>query len=332
MKHGRKGKGSIYVWAAGNGRHNGDSCAFDGYAGSPYVNAIGAEDYDGRQSWYSEGCSNLLAVTPSSGSSSPGSGIVTADLLGPAGYDPSECTSTFGGTSSAAPLAAGIIALMLEQRPELTWRDVRHIIARAARQPQNDKRSINEETNNNNTKRRYNNDKQTNDKRQNKQNVGRNNNGNFIHTNEFGFGTLRIPAIMAVLRNYTQVPPEQKQHLTPQLLPEGHIVPIPAAINVPINATFQFVENVILRISLKHPRRGDLTISITSAVTGLTSVLASPRPNDDNADYDEWTFSSLKHWGDTIAIGDVWTINVSDSLSNNGRRVVTSAMIGIFGF
>ena len=36
--------------------------------------------------------------------------------------------STFGGTSAAAPTAAGVVALMLEANPNLTWRDVKHIL------------------------------------------------------------------------------------------------------------------------------------------------------------------------------------------------------------
>src|SRR5690606_19986966 len=43
-------------------------------------------------------------------------------------------TSTFGGTSAACPLAAGAVGLMLEANPELTWRDVQHVLVRTARQ------------------------------------------------------------------------------------------------------------------------------------------------------------------------------------------------------
>ena len=32
------------------------------------------------------------------------------------------------GTSAAAPLAAGILALVLEAAPDLTWRDVQHLV------------------------------------------------------------------------------------------------------------------------------------------------------------------------------------------------------------
>ena len=42
-------------------------------------------------------------------------------------------TNTFNGTSSATPVTAGVIALMLEAKPALTWRDVKHILASSAR-------------------------------------------------------------------------------------------------------------------------------------------------------------------------------------------------------
>ena len=43
-------------------------------------------------------------------------------------------TSTFNGTSAAAPTVAGVVALMLEANPALTWRDVKHILATTADQ------------------------------------------------------------------------------------------------------------------------------------------------------------------------------------------------------
>ena len=43
-------------------------------------------------------------------------------------------SSMFNGTSSAAPSVAGVVALMLEANPDLTWRDVKHILAITADQ------------------------------------------------------------------------------------------------------------------------------------------------------------------------------------------------------
>lgn len=42
------------------------------------------------------------------------------------------CAHTHGGTSAAAPLAAGVFALALEVRPDLTWRDFQHLAIRTA--------------------------------------------------------------------------------------------------------------------------------------------------------------------------------------------------------
>jgi subtilisin family serine protease len=51
-------------------------------------------------------------------------------------------TSTFNGTSSAAPTVSGVIALMLEANPNLTWRDVKHILAKTAKQVDGSKAEI----------------------------------------------------------------------------------------------------------------------------------------------------------------------------------------------
>ena len=51
------------------------------------------------------------------------------DLLADPDY-----TSRFNGTSAAAPIATGVIALMLEANPNLTYRDVQEILVRSARQ------------------------------------------------------------------------------------------------------------------------------------------------------------------------------------------------------
>jgi len=42
-KRGRGGKGSIFIWASGNGGHNKDSCACDGYINSIYT--VGVSRY-----------------------------------------------------------------------------------------------------------------------------------------------------------------------------------------------------------------------------------------------------------------------------------------------
>ncbi|MES2527280.1 MAG: S8 family serine peptidase [Bdellovibrionota bacterium] len=44
-----------------------------------------------------------------------------------------DYTNEMNGTSSAAPIVSGVVALMLEANPALTWRDVKYILAKTAR-------------------------------------------------------------------------------------------------------------------------------------------------------------------------------------------------------
>jgi kexin len=68
VQKGRDGKGSIYVFAAGNGAAQDDNCNFDGYTNSIYSISVGAIDRRGLHPYYSEKCSAQLVVTYSSGS------------------------------------------------------------------------------------------------------------------------------------------------------------------------------------------------------------------------------------------------------------------------
>lgn len=68
VQKGRGGKGSVFVFAAGNGGGSDDQCNFDGYTNSIFTVTIGAYDRKGGHPYYSEMCSAMMAVAPSSGS------------------------------------------------------------------------------------------------------------------------------------------------------------------------------------------------------------------------------------------------------------------------
>jgi subtilisin-like proprotein convertase family protein len=61
-----------------------------------------------------------------------GLGIVTTDRLGAEGYDPGDFTTSFGGTSSACPVVAGVAALILSVNPDLTAAEVKQILQQTA--------------------------------------------------------------------------------------------------------------------------------------------------------------------------------------------------------
>eukprot|EP00040_Diaphanoeca_grandis_P034603 m.215219 g.215219 ORF g.215219 m.215219 type:complete len:743 (+) comp33186_c2_seq5:259-2487(+) len=121
VTEGRGGKGAIYLFASGNGGSR-DDCNCDGYANSLYTMAVSAIGEQDSSPYYSENCAAAMTTAYSSGG---GRAITTVDLH-------NRCTSSFSGTSAASPLAAGILALVLEARPELTWRDIQHVVAHSS--------------------------------------------------------------------------------------------------------------------------------------------------------------------------------------------------------
>src|SRR5690606_9605067 len=108
IRHGRGGRGEIFVWAAGNGALHGDRVDYDPYASSRYTIAVGAVGDLDEHPAYSEPGASLMLVAPSSGNNR--SIYTTAP-------DDGE-TFSFGMTSAAAPVASGAVALLLEQRPD----------------------------------------------------------------------------------------------------------------------------------------------------------------------------------------------------------------------
>lgn len=245
LKYGFESGRNFYIWAGGNGRQNRDQSNYDGYANSPYTFAIGAIDYNGNQAYYSESGANLLAVTPSSGTS--GHGIVTTDLMGSDGYSIGDCTLSFGGTSSAAPLAAGIIALILQARPDFTVRDTQHLIAQYATRI----------------------------------------NGQIGHSNEYGFGLLKVHALLEGAKTFQRVKPFKR-------------------VIYGSDETLSFIEQVLVTITMSHSKRGDIEVSLTSPKT--TSILASKRGDNHSGSF-SWTYKSLRHWSEQYKKGDVWTVS-----------------------
>jgi subtilisin family serine protease len=131
----RNKKGCVILFAAGNenrpldGVKNG-RVSHQGFALHPDVIAVGASNSLDEHSSYSNFGPELTLCAPSNGS--PGRGIVTTDRVGAGGYSSGDYTKSFGGTSSATPLAAGLAALLLSVAPDLTSAEVRQIMIETA--------------------------------------------------------------------------------------------------------------------------------------------------------------------------------------------------------
>lgn len=144
---GRANKGTIYTWAAGNGYGSNsvaiDRSDYDGQANFWGVIAVAALSDKGVYSSYSEQGSNVL-VSAFGGEFCSTHALTTTDITGTAGsntnatsnvsdYGDTSYTKCMNGTSGATPEVSGAVALMLEANPNLTFRDVRLILATTAR-------------------------------------------------------------------------------------------------------------------------------------------------------------------------------------------------------
>ncbi|KAL2017400.1 hypothetical protein VTK56DRAFT_2243 [Thermocarpiscus australiensis] len=282
IQNGRGGLGSIYVFASGNGALHDDNCNFDGYTNSIYSITVGAIDRKGLHPYYSEKCSAGLVVTYSSGSEDA---IHTTDV------GQNTCTSGHGGTSAAAPLAAGIFALVLDVRPDLSWRDMQYLAMDTA-VPINVGSGDWQDTP-----------------------IGK----KYSHT--YGYGKLDSYAIVEAAKTWKKVKP-QAWFFSPwihvnQPIPQGDkgiAVGFEVTEDMLKEANLERVEHVTVTMNAKHGRRGDLSVDLISP-NKVVSHLSVARRNDDSPDgYDDWTFMSVAHWGES-GVG-TWTIIVRDTNVN----------------
>jgi subtilisin-like proprotein convertase family protein/subtilisin family serine protease len=287
IKQGRGGKGNIFVWASGNGGSRQDSCSADGYTTSIYTLSISSTTFDNRRPWYLEECPSTIASTYSSANINQPA-IVTVDV-------PSGCTKMHTGTSASAPLAAGIIALALEANPQLTWRDMQHLVLRTANPTPllgNPGWSIN--------------------------GVGRR------ISNKFGYGLMDAGALVKLARVWKAVP---EQHMCTYEYTLDSPRPRPLLGHFAMNFTLNvdgcqsgtpvlYLEHVHVITTIRYGKRGDLKLTLYSP-SGTKSVLLPPRPQDFNQNgFHKWPFLTVQMWGEDPR--GTWTLTV-ESVSNNPK-------------
>lgn len=136
LNKGRGGLGCVILFAAGNGN---EEIMNDGYCSYKGVIAVAACNDSGKKSVYSDYGKAVWVCFPSNdfewkpfNHPAPASqGLRTTDRLGKPGYDESDYTNVFGGTSGACPGAAGVVALMLAVYPQATARTIKLMLKKS---------------------------------------------------------------------------------------------------------------------------------------------------------------------------------------------------------
>lgn len=294
VTHGRNGLGNIYVWAAGNGLWWRDNVNYDGYANSRHTIAIGAIDNTGKQAEYSEPGAAMLVTAPSSRTDGE-AGITTTDLLGGDGASPDDCRSNFGGTSSAAPLVSGVIALMLEANPNLGWRDVQHILVETAvkNDPDDSDWTVNGA-------------------------------GHEVN-HKYGFGRIDAEAAVNAASSWTNVVPaitvDGGAEVVTTTIPDNDPTGVTSTQIISDSIILEHVEVVFTAI---HTCRGDLKVVLTSP-SGTQSVLAETHFTDWGDDYSGWKFMSVRHWGERSQ--GPWSLKVEDTGADDEGTFVSWQLV-----
>ncbi|MEI6545515.1 MAG: S8 family serine peptidase [Burkholderiales bacterium] len=300
---GRQGKGSIYVFAGGNGgcylidektgKCQVDNSNFDGYVNQRGIVTVCAVDDNGVSPWYGEPGATLTVCAPSSGSNPVG--VTTTAING--SYE-----STFSGTSASTPMVSGVIALMLSVNPSLTWRDARIILARSAR-------------------------------RNNPTDTGwLPAAGGLQFNHKYGFGVANAQAAVALAGTWSSVggsasmktceSPLRTPNLPlPDAASDGTSTPVSDSLSI-AGCDITSIEFVEIFFTASHTYSGDLKVTVTSPAAAVSQLanarLCKGNSGDACGPYDDWRFGSMRHLGE--AANGNWTLTVTDmSAGDTGR-------------
>lgn len=120
----RQGKGAVVLFAAGNDDRELLDNELTGVEG---VIAVGAVNQFGDLSPFSNRGRTLDVVAPT--------GTYTTDIAGPDGDNAGDYTDRFGGTSSACPVAAGVVGLLASAAPDAPASELASALISTAKLP-----------------------------------------------------------------------------------------------------------------------------------------------------------------------------------------------------
>ncbi len=303
----RDGLGTIFVISAGNGRDRGDNQSYDGFSSTRFGIAVGAVNRGGKQSSYSESGVGV-AVSAFGGEFAQPDVMWTVNNMGEGAFDikkekfptseaPINYTDSFNGTSAAAPQVSGAAALLLERNPKLGYRDVKEILMRTANREglEGDSPFVK-------------------------------NGGDFVLSHSFGAGVINVSAALALASGWTNLGTllvNDSEVVGSADIGESGVI----TTEFDLSASRLRVEHVEISFNVKHANRGDLAFQLVSP-SGMTSEVSS-RPNDENADFDNYMFTSVMHWGETST--GKWKFVVGDLKKNGIVGKIDNVRLRVYG-
>ena len=301
VTNGFGGKGVFYVFAAGNDHPEGHDSNLDEYANHYGVTAVCAVNYNDVRTAYSERGANLWVCAPSGDRTRGLPGIATA-------RNGDRYTDSFSGTSASAPIVSGVAALVRAANSDLTWRDVKLILAASARK--NDASNSDWERGAlkyGSTSARY----------------------NFNH--EYGFGVVDAGAAVALAQNWTNLPTMREIEVQsgdldlaiPDAPSSGSSTRVTTSLTV--DSYVGFVEFVEVNAEFDHPSFRDLLIFLVSPSGTKSRLVFAAQTTLHRSDgtteklthalTESFRFGSARHLGENAA--GTWTLRITDAYEND---------------
>lgn len=309
----------------------------------PYLVVVGALNAAGKRSTYSTAGASIWVTAPGGeygkNASTAGGGLPACDYQ-PAmvttdrstcqyGYSRSDVTrsafarggapngncnyaNTFNGTSSAAPSTSGAIALLLDARPSLTWREVKHLLAISAHRidptvlPTTVQLSDGEYVA--------------------EPGWTVNSAGRYFH-NWYGFGAVDVDAAIRAARTFVagslgsfQQTPWVESVAGSQAIPDFSRVGVTSTLAVPATPASLTAEEVQIEVVVNHPAPGDLGFELVSPA-GTRSVLMNIRNGFGPTTGTTGAVMLSNAFYGEPAVG-TWTLKVVDGLATNTGTLV----------
>ena len=302
IRTGYNEKGTFYVFSGGNGHLIGDSSNLNEVANFYGVTAVCAVNDDDTRSVYSENGANLWVCAPSGDRGNEHRAIVTTE-------NSDRYNDGFSGTSAAAPIVSGVVALMRQANPDLTWRGIKLILAASARK--NDPTNIGWKDG----ARKYGSDSVS---------------DRYHFNHEYGFGMVDAGAAVAMAKEWTDnLLPLQSETVEssdpsvriPDAPASGMVTTVTQALTM--DTGIEFIEFVEVNVSFQHDSFRDLEIELESpsgAVSQLTVPFDTYDDDDPGIDFvplrGSFRFGSARHLGEDP--NGVWKLSVTDHIGLRG--------------
>jgi len=276
---GRKGLGVIFVLSAGNDGHNGGDVQFSAIHRDRHCIVVGSTTDRGSRAFYSNRGTSILVNAPSTGFYHPfddDNGI--SQISTAFGPDPKSCYKKQTGTSYSSAMVAGVIAIILQANPQLSWRDIQYILALTA--THNDPNCPSWQVNSN----------------------------QIWYSSFYGFGRINAGLAIEAAKNWTKLDPESSvSFYSSEVFTIKPCLQNPLEIPLYMESGVSFVEAVELSFTLSDDVFSTLRVTLESPSSTM-SILKLPSINVMNGGAGKKVFLARDFFGESSE--GMWTLEV----------------------